>query len=94
MSHIVSRVTVKDFDRFIEVFSTRGKAKRAEHGSRGVRLYRSAEDPTQLVNVFDWDREGAEAFMADPESADIMKAAGLEAPPELTFVEQVGEYEA
>ncbi len=94
MPHVVARVTVNDFDRFIEVFSTRGKAKRAEHGSRGVRLYRSVEDPTQLINVFDWDREGVEAFLADPETPEIMKAGGLEAPPEFTFVDQVGEYEA
>jgi PAS domain S-box-containing protein len=39
MAHTISRVRVADFDRFIEVFSTRGAAKRAEYGCRGVSLY-------------------------------------------------------
>jgi quinol monooxygenase YgiN len=94
MPHAIARVRVADFDRFIETFSTRGKAKRAEHGSRGVTVFRSTEDPNALVNVFDWDREGVEAFMADPETKEIMAAAGLEGPPEYTFVERMAEFEA
>ena len=94
MAHAIARVRIEDFDRFIETFSTRGKAKRAEHGCRGVTVFRSTEDPKALVNVFDWDREGVEAFMADPETKEIMEAAGLEGPPEYTFVERMAELDA
>jgi quinol monooxygenase YgiN len=94
MAYTIARVRVADFDRFIETFSTRGKDKRAEYGSRGVTVFRSAEDPNALVNVFDWDREDVEAFMADPEVGEIMAAAGLEAPPEYTFVERMAELDA
>ncbi len=54
----------------------------------------SSTIPQQIVNVFDWDRSGIEAFMADPEVPEVMRAAGLQGPPEFTFVEQVEELEA
>ena len=91
MSHAIARVRVKDFDRFLETFSTRGAEKRREHGCRGVRVFRSVDDPNQVVNVFEWDRDGIEAFMADPETPEIMRAGGLEAPPDFTYVEPVAE---
>lgn len=88
MPHAIARTKITDFDRFIETFSGRGMAKRAEHGCRGVTIYRSVDDPQALINVFDWDRAGVEAFMADPEAPEIMEAAGLQGPPEFTFVEE------
>jgi quinol monooxygenase YgiN len=94
MAHTVARVRIADFDQFIETFSTRGLNKRREHGCRGVRVFRSSDDPNQLINVFDWDRADVEAFMADPEVPAIMAEAGLEAPPEFTFVELAAELEA
>lgn len=38
-------------------------------------MHQSSDDPQQLVNVFEWDREGVEAFMADPEVEAIMSDA-------------------
>lgn len=94
MTKVVARVKITDFDRFLETFAGRGLEKRREHGSKGVRIHRSLDDPNRLVNVFEWDRAGVEAFMADPEADEIMAAAGLEAPPEFTFVEEVADLEA
>jgi quinol monooxygenase YgiN len=86
MPHAVATVRVADFDRFIQTFETRGKAKRAEHGSRSAVVYRSAEDPQEVIVFYDWDREGIEAFLADPEAREIMAEAGLQGPPEFNFV--------
>lgn len=94
MAYTIARVRIEDYDRFIETFAGRGKEKRAEHGCRGVHVHRSLDDPGELVNVFDWDREGVEAFMADPETPEIMSAAGLQGPPEFTFVERLQELDA
>ena len=89
MPQAIARVKVEDYDRFIATFSTRGSEKRREHGCRGVRVFRVLGDRQQIVNVFDWDRSGIEAFMADPEVPEVMQAAGLQGPPEFTYVEQV-----
>lgn len=94
MAYAIARVRIEDWDRFIETFGGRGRDKRAEHGCRGVTVHRSLDDPNQLVNVFDWDRDGIEAFMADPEVEGIMESAGLQGPPEFTYVERAAELEA
>ena len=94
MSHAVGKVRVEDFDRFIETFETRGKAKRVEHGSRSATVFRVADDPHAVITVFDWDREGIEAFLADPETREIMAEAGLQSPPEFTFVRRHGDLDA
>ena len=94
MAYAIARVRIKDLDRFLEVFGTRGAAKRAEYNCRGVQVHQSSEDPQALINVFDWDRADVEAFMADPEVAEIMAAVGLEGPPEFTFVERIAEFES
>jgi quinol monooxygenase YgiN len=86
---VVAKARIGDFERFWETFSTRGAAKRAEHGSRGARVFRNADDPNEIITIFEWDRAGFEAFMADPEAPEIMAAAGLEGRPEPTYVEQI-----
>ena len=86
MPHAVARVRVADFDRFTRTFETRGKAKRTEHGSRSATVFHNAEDANEVIVVFDWDREGIEAFLADPEAQEIMAEAGLQGPPDFTFV--------
>jgi heme-degrading monooxygenase HmoA len=94
MAYAIARSRVKDFDQFRETFTTRGAAKRREHGSRGARVFRGADDPNEVVIVFDWERSDIEAFLADPEAPEVMKAAGLEAPPTFTFVEEAFEHES
>jgi hypothetical protein len=91
---ILSRVKIADFERFWATFSTRGLDKRRQHGCRGARVFRSADDPAQMVTLFDWDRDGWEAFMRDPEVAEIMRSAGLQGPPEPIFLEPVDELDA
>jgi hypothetical protein len=62
----------------------------AEPGSATV--FRVTGDPHEVITVFDWDREGIEAFLADPEAPEIMAAAGLEGPPDFTFVADATGY--
>ena len=42
---VLATVKVEDFDRFWNVFSTKGAAKRMQHGSKGAHVFR---DPQQL----------------------------------------------
>ena len=92
MAYAIARVRIGELDRFLEVFGTRGAAKRAEYNCRGVAVHQNVDDPHALINVFDWDRADVEAFSADPEVKDLMDAVGLEGPPEFTFVERVAEF--
>ncbi len=84
---ILTTVEIEDFDTYWATFSTKGLEKRREHGSRGARVFRIEGDPHRVHVLFDWDRAGFEAFMADPEAPEIMKAAGLRGHPQPTFLE-------
>jgi hypothetical protein len=89
---VLSTAKVEDFDRFFETFSTKGAAKRKQHGSKGSRVFRDPSDDSRVWIVFDWDEAGYEELLADPEMADIFKEAGLQGRPE--HAEPAGEVEA
>lgn len=74
---------IEDFDRFVEVFSTKGAAKRKEHGSKGSTLYRDPNDEHRVWAVFDWDEEGFQSFVSDPEMAPILEEGGVKGRPQL-----------
>lgn len=93
MGYAIATARAVDFDRVSETFTTRGAAKRREHGSRGSQVFRNADDPDEVIIVFDWDRPGIEAFIADPEVAEVFKAAGFKGPPSFTFLERAFEHE-
>ena len=83
---------VEDIDRFLGVFSTKGAKKRAKHGSKGSTLFRDPNEEKRVWLVFDWDTEGWESFVSDPEVPAIFKEAGLIGQPQA--VELVGTYDA
>jgi quinol monooxygenase YgiN len=94
MGYAIARVKIGELDRFLATFGGAGKEKRAEYGCRGVQVHQSTDDPTQLVNIFDWDRTDLEAFMADPEVEGIMESAGLRTRPDFTYVERIAEFDS
>jgi hypothetical protein len=79
---ILSTVRVQDFDRFWEIFSTKGAEKRQQHGSRGSQVFRDPNDDSRLWVLFDWDEEGYKSLLSDPEMPAIFQEAGLESRPQ------------
>jgi hypothetical protein len=84
--------TVEDFDRFTQVFSTKGAEKRAEHGSKGVEVFRDPNEPDRVWALFDWDLEGWGNFAKDPEVPPILREAGHKGKPQVA--ELGGRYHA
>jgi quinol monooxygenase YgiN len=79
---VLGTAKVEDFDRFWEVFSTKGAEKRREHGSKGANVFRDPNDPDRVWVVFDWDEEGWRNFTSDPDVPAIFQQAGFtEGPP-------------
>ena len=85
----VSRVD--DFDRFWNAFSTKGAAKRKEHGSKGSHVFRDPDDPERILVVFDWDEGGFDEFVQDPDMQAVFQEGGLKEPPKR--MEFAGEHE-
>ena len=80
---LLATTQVEDFDRFIEVFSTTGADKRKEHGSKGVLIFRDPSAEDRVWAVFDWDLEGWQNFVSDPEVPPIIRAAGHKGKPQV-----------
>jgi hypothetical protein len=79
---VLATAKVEDFDRFWEIFSTKGAEKRRQHGSKGANVFRDPNDPDRVWAVFDWDEEGWRNFTSDPDVPAIFQQAGFtEGPP-------------
>jgi heme-degrading monooxygenase HmoA len=89
---ILSVAKIEDFDQFWGVFSTKGAAKRKEHGSKGSYVFRDPDDPNRVLVVFDWDTDSYKEFIQDPEMKEIFKEGGLKEQPKPA--ELAGEHEA
>jgi hypothetical protein len=89
---ILSTVKIEDFDRFWNTFSTKGAEKRKQHGSKGSYVFRDPNDDGRLWVAFDWDEEGYNNLMSDPEVPAIFQEAGLQGMPEKA--EPAGEHDA
>jgi hypothetical protein len=79
---VLSTVKVEDLDRFLETFSTKGAEKRKQHGSKGSHVFRDPNDDARVWVVFDWDEEGYNNLMSDPDVPAIFQEAGLQGRPE------------
>ena len=52
---ILATTKVEDFDRFVEIFSTKGAEKRKQHGSKGSSVFRDPNEDDRVWVLFDWD---------------------------------------
>ena len=81
---LLATTQVEDFDRFLEVFSTKGADKRRLHGSNGATVFRDPSEPDRIWAIFDWDAEGWKNFVSDPEVPAILQEAGHMGKPQAT----------
>ena len=78
---ILATTQVEDFDRFLEIFTTKGAEKRSQHGSKGVLVFRDPSEDDRVWALFDWDEDGWQSFVTDPEVPPIMREAGHKGKP-------------
>lgn len=89
---LLATTTVEDYDRFVEIYSTKGADKRRQHGSKGSTVFRDPNEPDRLWAIFDWDLAGWQSFASDPEVPPIMQEAGHKGRPQVA--EFGGRYDA
>jgi hypothetical protein len=78
---LLATTQVEDLDRFMDVFSTAGAEKRKQHGSKGAVVFRDPTEDDRVWAIFDWDEQGWQSFVSDPEVPPIMKNAGHKSRP-------------
>jgi hypothetical protein len=87
---ILATTSVEDVDRFLAVFSTKGAEKRQQHGSKGATVFRDPSDEDKVWVLFDWNEEGWQNFVSDPDVPAILQEAGHKGRPQAAQL--VGEY--
>jgi hypothetical protein len=89
---ILATTQVEDYDRWIEVFATTSAEKRKEHGSKGSLVFHDPNEEDRVWVLFDWDAEGWQSFVSDPEVPAILQQAGHKGKPQ--GAEFGGKYDA
>jgi hypothetical protein len=89
---LLATTTVEDYDRFVEIYSTKGADKRRQHGSKGSTVFRDPNEPDRVWALFDWDLAGWQSFASDPDVPPIMQEAGHKGRPQVA--ELGGKYDA
>ena len=79
---ILSTVKIEDFDRFWNIFSTKGAEKRRQHGSNGSHVFRDPNEDDRIWVVLDLDEESYQSLLSDPEMPAIFQEAGLQGRPQ------------
>jgi quinol monooxygenase YgiN len=89
---ILATTTVEDFDRFLNIFSTKGAEKRKQYGCKGASVFRDPNDDDRVWVLYDWDEGGLQNFLSDPEVPAIIQEAGYKR--RLQAAELSGQYDS
>jgi hypothetical protein len=89
---MLTTTRVEDFDRWLKIFSTKSAEKRKQHGSKGSTVFRDPNEDDRVWVLFDWDAEGWQNFVSDPEVPAILQEAGHKGKPQAA--ELGGKYDA
>ena len=73
---LLATTQVEDFDQFMAIFSTTGAEKRKQHGSKGALIFRDPSEDDRVWVIFDWDEQGWQSFVSDPDVPAILQEAG------------------
>ena len=80
---LLATTTIEDYDRWMKVFSSESAEKRKQYGSGGAHVYRDPNEDDRVWVVFDWDEEGWQNFVSDPDVPAIFQEGGLLGRPQV-----------
>jgi hypothetical protein len=83
---LLATTQVEDVDRFMEIFSTKGAEKRKQHGSKGAVVFRDPSETDRVWAAFDWDEQGWQSFVSDPDVPPILEEAGHKGKPQAALL--------
>src|SRR5262249_33110527 len=90
MAMLIARHKVKDFATWKQRFDGHKSAQVAA-GLTNPRLFRSADDASEVVIIFDVaDIAKAKAFTTSPDLKSLMTAAGVVDKPDMYFLNPAG----
>ena len=89
MPHILFRHKVSDYGKWRSVFDD-GLKMRKDGGEVSSRVFRTADDPNNIVVFSEWDNlDNALKFSRAAELQEAMQQAGVIEQPEIYFLNEV-----
>jgi heme-degrading monooxygenase HmoA len=89
MPTVIIRHKVADYGVWRPVFDEQGMLRRA-NGCQDGQIFRSADDPSEVVILLEWDDlERARLFVDSDDLREAMSRAGVTDRPDIWFLENV-----
>lgn len=89
MTYLLVRHKDKDYTKWKTVFDEHNATRKAS-GSRGGRLFRNADNPNEIVVIFEWDSlENARRFAQSEDLKKTMQRAGVIDKPDVYLLEEI-----
>ncbi len=80
---------VEDYNKWKPVFDEDSGPREAAGGQGGM-LYRDANDPNNMVILWEWeDAQKAREFAQSPRLIEVMQRAGVQGMPTIIFLDEV-----
>jgi len=93
MHYVLVKHNIKEYDKWKNIFDE-NMENRKNNGSRGSHVFRSAENPNEVVILFEWDDlDNARKFFVSSETKERMESVGVQ-NQEIHFLEGIGRTSA
>jgi heme-degrading monooxygenase HmoA len=94
MAFVLLRGKVQDYARWKPTFDEHGATRKAA-GSKGARVFRSADNPNEVIILMEWDQlKNARQFTQSEDLKKTMEKAGVVGKPDVYFLEEVESSQA
>ena len=94
MPYVLVRHKIEDYARWKPVFDGDASARQAG-GCKGGHLFRNAQDPNELIVLFEWDdMQKLQQFVQSPQLQEKMQQSGVSDRPDVYFLEEVEKLSA
>jgi heme-degrading monooxygenase HmoA len=88
MPYLLVRHKVEDYARWRPIYDEHGATRKAS-GSAGGRVFRSADNPNEVVILLEWDDlEKARQFAQSEDLRQTMQRAGVVDQPDVYFLNE------
>lgn len=89
MPTILIRHRVANYDEWRPHYDAHAKT-RTSQGEQGARVFQTADNPNDVVIMFEWDSmENATRFIDSEDLREVMADAGVVGKPEITYLDEV-----
>ena len=94
MQYVLIIHKVEDYDKWKAVYDE-DTANREDNGSNGAHVFRSADNPDEVMILFKWDDlDNARKFFRSKELKKKMQDGGVQGKPNIYFIEEIGRTSA